>query len=210
MAAGDGYVGVGVDELYTTIINQILHLYAVCFHENGPWVHRNLLAAVEELGCGGWQHVGGNINCMGMSFADECQMLQRLLNRLDGASTKARDGRDRACPLLAGAPTAAVSPARLPWVTRTSRLFLDGCRRCHPALVVLCRYSSTRTIPVAPVVLDTIRDYIAEFGHHESGLDRSRAIIQEALGDVVHSTSTVKPLWSRFRRSEAWNGGAGL
>lgn len=147
--------------------------------------------------------------------------------------------------------------------------------------------ASTRTIPVAPVVLDTIRDHVTKFGQHKSGLifttdtqsllatstihavwqraarsigvdatphdlrhyfasiqirsgqsikvlqallghksavetwdtyghlmgdedDRSRAVIEEALGNVVHSRATVELLGSRFRRSDGYVGEAGL
>ena len=58
---------IDVDELYTEIINTTLHLYALCWHEIEPWVHRDVFEPVIQLRCGGWRHVGGSINGTGLS-----------------------------------------------------------------------------------------------------------------------------------------------
>ena len=55
--------------------------------------------------------------------------------------------------------------------------------------------SSTRTIPVAPVVLHTIREHVAEFGLHESGL-----VLTTETGSPV-ATSTIHAIWQRAARS---------
>ena len=55
--------------------------------------------------------------------------------------------------------------------------------------------SSTRTIPVAPVVLHTIREHVAEFGLHESGL-----VLTTETGSPV-ATSTIHSIWQRAARS---------
>jgi integrase len=54
--------------------------------------------------------------------------------------------------------------------------------------------SSTRTIPVAPVGLDAIRDHVAAFGHHESGL-----ILTAESGSLL-TTSTIHSAWQKAAR----------
>jgi hypothetical protein len=86
MADNDGYVWLDADEIYTQTINTMLHLYALCWHEIEPWIHRDVFAAVNELRSGGWRHLGGNINGTGLPFAQECEFVQHLLDLLDGAA----------------------------------------------------------------------------------------------------------------------------
>jgi integrase len=54
--------------------------------------------------------------------------------------------------------------------------------------------SSTRTIPVAPVVLEAIRDHLAAFGHHKSGL-----IFTTESGSPL-TTSTLHAAWQQAAR----------
>jgi integrase len=54
--------------------------------------------------------------------------------------------------------------------------------------------SSTRTIPVAQVVMNAIRDHDAVFGHHESGL-----IFTSESGSLL-TTSTIHTAWQRAAR----------
>lgn len=55
--------------------------------------------------------------------------------------------------------------------------------------------SSTRTIPVAPVMLETIREHVGEYGHHESGL-----VFTTETGSPL-ATSTIHAVWQRAARS---------
>jgi integrase len=54
--------------------------------------------------------------------------------------------------------------------------------------------ASTRTIPVADVVVDAIKKHVKEFGHHESGL-----LFTSDLGAFV-GTSTIHGAWQRAAR----------
>lgn len=87
MTGSNEYVWLDADEIYTQVINTMLHLYALCWHEIEPWVHRDGFAAVDELRCGGWRHLGGNINGTGLPFWQECEFLQHLLDLLDSAAS---------------------------------------------------------------------------------------------------------------------------
>ncbi len=54
--------------------------------------------------------------------------------------------------------------------------------------------ASTRTIPVAQVVLDAVRDHVAAYGHHESGL-----IFSTESGSPL-TTSTLHAAWQKAAR----------
>lgn len=82
----------------------------------------------------------------------------------------------------------------------TIRVDRQLARRSHadrPVFVAPKTESSTRTIPVADVVVQAIRDHVEEFGRHESGL-----LFTTQSGTLV-GTSTLHGAWQRAAREVA-------
>ena len=68
--------------LFTVIVNLMWHLHALATERALQDIALDLLAAISELECGPWTHVGGSIAGVGLPMATEGALLDELLSRL--------------------------------------------------------------------------------------------------------------------------------